>query len=90
MGGGTPGAAAPGAGRAAHPWTLSVGPITASAAATSSTSATNNQDVGVIFQRGVLRSHCIDCLDRTNVAQYAAGLAALGGAVLLHPRFTPS
>ncbi|XWS70129.1 hypothetical protein CRYUN_Cryun03dG0022700 [Craigia yunnanensis] len=29
------------------------------------------------FQRGVLRTNCIDCLDRTNVAQYAYGLAAL-------------
>ncbi|MCE3215470.1 Phosphoinositide phosphatase sac4 [Datura stramonium] len=28
--------------------------------------------------RGVLRTNCIDCLDRTNVAQYAYGLAALG------------
>ncbi|WOK97567.1 phosphoinositide phosphatase SAC3-like [Canna indica] len=30
------------------------------------------------FQRGVLRTNCIDCLDRTNLAQYAYGLAALG------------
>lgn len=30
------------------------------------------------FQKGVLRTNCIDCLDRTNVAQYAFGLAALG------------
>eukprot|EP01018_Ginkgo_biloba_P027956 Gb_28006 [translate_table: standard] len=30
------------------------------------------------FQIGVLRTNCIDCLDRTNVAQYAYGLAALG------------
>lgn len=30
------------------------------------------------FQTGVLRTNCIDCLDRTNVAQYAYGLAALG------------
>ena len=29
-------------------------------------------------QQGVLRTNCIDCLDRTNVAQFAAGLAALG------------
>jgi len=29
-------------------------------------------------QRGVLRSNCIDCLDRTNVAQFAFGLVALG------------
>lgn len=31
-----------------------------------------------IIQSGVLRTNCIDCLDRTNVAQYAYGLAALG------------
>lgn len=30
------------------------------------------------FQKGVLRTNCIDCLDRTNVAQYSYGLAALG------------
>ncbi|XP_010535792.1 PREDICTED: phosphoinositide phosphatase SAC4-like isoform X2 [Tarenaya hassleriana] len=30
------------------------------------------------FQKGVLRTNCIDCLDRTNVAQYAYGWAALG------------
>lgn len=30
------------------------------------------------LQSGVLRTNCIDCLDRTNVAQYAYGLAALG------------
>ncbi|KAJ0972118.1 hypothetical protein J5N97_020077 [Dioscorea zingiberensis] len=33
---------------------------------------------GPHFQSGVLRTNCIDCLDRTNVAQYAYGLAALG------------
>ncbi|GMH00340.1 hypothetical protein Nepgr_002179 [Nepenthes gracilis] len=31
-----------------------------------------------LFQSGVLRTNCIDCLDRTNVAQYAYGLAAFG------------
>ncbi|XP_038985385.1 phosphoinositide phosphatase SAC3-like [Phoenix dactylifera] len=31
-----------------------------------------------MFQKGILRTNCIDCLDRTNVAQYAYGLAALG------------
>lgn len=31
-----------------------------------------------LFQKGVLRTNCIDCLDRTNVAQFAYGLAALG------------
>lgn len=30
------------------------------------------------YQSGVMRTNCIDCLDRTNVAQYAYGLAALG------------
>ncbi|CAA7041761.1 unnamed protein product [Microthlaspi erraticum] len=30
------------------------------------------------LQTGVLRTNCIDCLDRTNVAQYAYGWAALG------------
>ncbi|KAK9078391.1 hypothetical protein SSX86_002448 [Deinandra increscens subsp. villosa] len=29
-------------------------------------------------QTGVLRTNCIDCLDRTNVAQFAYGWAALG------------
>ncbi|CAO2186618.1 unnamed protein product [Urochloa humidicola] len=33
---------------------------------------------GPTYQTGVLRTNCIDCLDRTNVAQYAYGLAALG------------
>ncbi|CAH9137529.1 unnamed protein product [Cuscuta epithymum] len=32
----------------------------------------------LMLQKGVLRTNCIDCLDRTNVAQYAYGLAALG------------
>lgn len=42
------------------------------------------KNVGILFtkpptlQKGVLRTNCIDCLDRTNVAQYAYGLTALG------------
>lgn len=28
-------------------------------------------------QKGVLRTNCVDCLDRTNVGQYAYGLVAL-------------
>ncbi|AQL09242.1 Phosphoinositide phosphatase SAC2 [Zea mays] len=32
----------------------------------------------LLLQKGVLRTNCIDCLDRTNVAQFAYGLAALG------------
>ncbi|XP_030464172.2 phosphoinositide phosphatase SAC2-like isoform X1 [Syzygium oleosum] len=31
-----------------------------------------------ILQKGVLRTNCIDCLDRTNVAQYAYGLVSFG------------
>lgn len=30
------------------------------------------------FQKGVLRTNCIDCLDRTNIAQFAYGLVAFG------------
>lgn len=32
----------------------------------------------VCLQNGVLRTNCIDCLDRTNVAQFAFGMVALG------------
>lgn len=38
----------------------------------------NSTNVAPRFQSGVLRTNCIDCLDRTNVAQYAYGLEALG------------
>jgi len=37
---------------------------------------------GGLLQAGVLRSNCIDCLDRTNVAQFALGCAALGVSLL--------
>ncbi|KAJ3324973.1 phosphatidylinositol-3,5-bisphosphate 5-phosphatase [Boothiomyces sp. JEL0866] len=30
------------------------------------------------FQRGILRTNCIDCLDRTNAAQFVVGKCALG------------
>ncbi|KAJ4959466.1 hypothetical protein NE237_026577 [Protea cynaroides] len=40
--------------------------------------AENHSVKPLMFQKGVLRTNCIDCLDRTNVAQYAYGLAALG------------
>jgi hypothetical protein len=41
--------------------------------------ANQNPSINVpMFQSGVLRTNCIDCLDRTNVAQYAYGLVALG------------
>lgn len=36
------------------------------------------QGQSVQLQHGVLRTNCIDCLDRTNVAQFAHGLTALG------------
>lgn len=29
-------------------------------------------------QRGVVRTNCVDCLDRTNTAQFAIGKTALG------------
>ncbi|KAF3957944.1 hypothetical protein CMV_017090, partial [Castanea mollissima] len=32
----------------------------------------------IICQKGVLRTNCLDCLDRTNIAQYMYGLVALG------------
>ncbi|KAJ1298510.1 hypothetical protein BS78_01G459200 [Paspalum vaginatum] len=34
--------------------------------------------IPLLLQKGVLRTNCIDCLDRTNVAQFAYGFAALG------------
>ncbi|CAI8598476.1 unnamed protein product [Vicia faba] len=40
-----------------------------------------NKDYNVkpkTLQSGVLRTNCIDCLDRTNIAQFAYGLVALG------------
>uniref|UniRef100_A0A7N0RGD1 SAC domain-containing protein n=1 Tax=Kalanchoe fedtschenkoi TaxID=63787 RepID=A0A7N0RGD1_KALFE len=40
--------------------------------------ATGNYWKPQSFQNGILRANCIDCLDRTNVAQYAYGLVALG------------
>eukprot|EP01059_Diplonema_ambulator_P025137 TRINITY_DN42126_c0_g1_i1.p1 TRINITY_DN42126_c0_g1~~TRINITY_DN42126_c0_g1_i1.p1 ORF type:complete len:1600 (+),score=573.58 TRINITY_DN42126_c0_g1_i1:43-4842(+) len=33
---------------------------------------------GVTEQRGVLRTNCVDCLDRTNLAQFFVGKCALG------------
>ncbi|GAX80914.1 hypothetical protein CEUSTIGMA_g8349.t1 [Chlamydomonas eustigma] len=38
----------------------------------------SSQSPGHALQRGILRSNCIDCLDRTNVAQFAYGLAGFG------------
>lgn len=36
-----------------------------------------------LLQHGVLRTNCIDCLDRTNVAQFAYGLFGLGRQLYL-------
>ncbi|CAN6866081.1 unnamed protein product [Brassica oleracea] len=38
----------------------------------------DRQKEATMLQTGVLRTNCIDCLDRTNVAQYAYGLVAIG------------
>ncbi|KFK38793.1 hypothetical protein AALP_AA3G161100 [Arabis alpina] len=38
----------------------------------------DRQKEATMFQKGILRTNCIDCLDRTNVAQYAYGLVAFG------------
>lgn len=40
-------------------------------------------------QRGVLRTNCIDCLDRTNVAQFIVGAHALGRMLAVAPAFSP-
>lgn len=37
-----------------------------------------NEVQAVQTQHGVLRTNCVDCLDRTNVGQFAYGLLALG------------
>ena len=50
----------------------------ASAASIDSASASSAAREGHTRQHGVLRSNCIDCLDRTNVAQFAYGLGGLG------------
>ncbi|KAK6944687.1 SAC domain [Dillenia turbinata] len=46
--------------------------------ATNTVANGNHSAKPLMLQKGVLRTNCIDCLDRTNVAQYAYGLAALG------------
>lgn len=40
--------------------------------------AQERRDAIGFFQRGVVRSNCIDSLDRTNVAQFCVGKCALG------------
>jgi len=41
--------------------------------------ALHSTSARVALQQGVLRTNCIDCLDRTNVAQCVYGLVALSG-----------
>lgn len=57
------------------PFTVKVGPTSSFIGSPSAQSGTG---VGHTWQHGVLRSNCIDCLDRTNVAQFAYGLGGLG------------
>ena len=71
VGGGDSCAPAPGAGSSSDPWRFT---CLKSRADPSDAS----RGLAVTCQRGILRSHCVDCLDRTNVAQFAWGLAALG------------
>ena len=33
---------------------------------------------GATLQTGIIRTNCVDCLDRTNTAQFAVGQCALG------------
>lgn len=40
-------------------------------------SLTEAQQRGALLQQGVMRSNCVDCLDRTNVAQFAVGVRFL-------------
>ena len=37
-----------------------------------------NDNVQGLKQTGVVRTNCVDCLDRTNTAQYVVAKAALG------------
>ena len=38
----------------------------------------NDVDSGLQMQNGIVRTNCIDCLDRTNAAQFVVGKKALG------------
>ena len=38
----------------------------------------SDQEGGMKLQNGVARTNCIDCLDRTNAAQFVIGKRALG------------
>jgi hypothetical protein len=62
---------------------VEIGTSTATAAATAAAAETCGPKARHFIpltqlQRGVLRTNCIDCLDRTNVVQFAYGLAAFG------------
>ena len=51
--------------------------------------------VGPMEQTGILRTNCIDCLDRTNVAQFSAGVEAMGQQLVVmgirsNPKLDPS
>lgn len=39
---------------------------------------------GVICQNGIIRVNCVDCLDRTNTAQFAIGKCALAYQVCIY------
>jgi len=70
-----------GAGASASPWRVtfvSFRPGSDSDAEILPARPRDEPRLGLVTQRGALRSHCVDCLDRTNVAQFAWGLAALG------------
>lgn len=38
---------------------------------------------GVILQNGIIRVNCVDCLDRTNTAQFVIGKCALAYQVYI-------
>eukprot|EP01064_Diplonema_japonicum_P009742 TRINITY_DN1719_c0_g1_i1.p1 TRINITY_DN1719_c0_g1~~TRINITY_DN1719_c0_g1_i1.p1 ORF type:complete len:1608 (+),score=451.93 TRINITY_DN1719_c0_g1_i1:34-4857(+) len=42
-----------------------------------------NTTDGVTEQKGILRTNCVDCLDRTNLAQFFVGKCALGKQLIL-------
>ena len=70
-----------GAGASASPWRVSFVSFASASAGDGDSArvpARPRDELGLVTQRGALRSHCVDCLDRTNVAQFAWGLAALG------------
>ncbi|WZZ08496.1 hypothetical protein YC2023_094417 [Brassica napus] len=52
--------------------------IASDSAVENGTDSKDRQKEATMLQKGVLRTNCIDCLDRTNVAQYAYGLVAFG------------